>query len=128
MHIRPSTRAVARWHSVCRRARSACSQVHDGIRSWDAAEQTADGEGAIAAIETLEGQKLVLRLDSGGVRAEASGDVTPPSTVYDSVSSFLLNNSPGFTKHFNSSLAAALAKVVREREAEEQEEEESRTT
>ena len=62
---------------------------------------------------------MVLRLDAGGVRAEQTGDDTPPSAVYDSVNSFLLNNSAGFTAHFNATLAAALSKVAREREAEE---------
>ena len=61
----------------------------------------------------------MLQLDLGGVRAEHMSDVTPPSTVYDSVSSFLLNNSPGYKEHFNSSLYAALRTVAQEREAEE---------
>ena len=96
-------------------------QVRDGgICSCAAAKPTADGEGALAAIETLEGLRLLLRLDLGGVRGEpehASDNV--PDTVYDSVSSFLLNNSAGYKAHFNSSLFAALSKVAQERDAEE---------
>ena len=91
-----------------------------GIKSWNGtAEKTADGEGALASLVTLEENNVILLLDLGGVRAEKNSDVTPPTTVYDSVSSFLLNNSAGYKAHFNSSLFAALSKVAREREAEE---------
>ena len=62
---------------------------------------------------------MVLRLDLGGVRAEASGDDGGvPITAYDSVSSFLINNSPGYVAHFNSSLAAQLMLVAQQREEE----------
>ena len=59
--------------------------------------------------------------DDSDLRAEQMGDATPPSTVYDSVHSFLLNNSAGYKAHFNSSLFKALSKVAQEREAEEAE-------
>ena len=115
---------------VCARTRSATrpcqrdyarSQVQDGVTSIGAAEQTADGEGATASIETLEGVSGVIRLDLGGVRAEPSGAAdfgaaVFPTTVYDSVSSFLINVSPGYKAHFNQSLFAALAQVKQERE------------
>ena len=65
---------------------------------------------------------MVLRLDLGGVRAEEADDAASiPSTVYDSVSSFLINNSPGYKAHFNASLFAALRQVQQEREEEERE-------
>lgn len=76
-------------------------------------------------METLEGRRFVLRLDLGGVRASSAsdgGDV--PTTVYDSVSSFLINNSAGYKAHFNSSLFAALSQVAQEREAADMEAEE----
>ena len=94
--------------------------MREGIRQFDPAEQTDDGEAACAFVETLEGQKIKLLLDLGGVRAESTcGDGETTSNVYDSVSSFLINNSEGFKAHFNASLFAALRKVAAEREAEE---------
>ena len=99
------------------------TQVQDGgIKSFDGtAEKTDDGQGAQASFVTLEETNVVLLIDLGGVRAEQMGDATPPSTVYDSVHSFLLNNSAGYKAHFNSSLFKALSKVAQEREAEEAE-------
>ena len=98
-------------------------QVTDGLTSWSEPERAEDGEGAFATIVTLESHSMVLRMDIGGVRAVPTGDGAAVSpTVYDSVSSFLLNNSSGFVAHFNSSLAAALGRVAQEREEEEAEE------
>ena len=91
-------------------------QVRDGIRTCEAAEQT-DSQGAQATIVTLEGRTVVLRLDLFGVRDVSDGGAS--SYPYESVSTFLINESPGYVVHFNSSLAAALAKVVQEREVEE---------
>ena len=91
-------------------------QVRTGLHS--AAAATADGVGALASIVTLESQSVVLRMDPSGVRVEAA-DGEPAATVFDSVNSLLLNTSPGFVAHFNSSLAAALARVAQEREIED---------
>ena len=91
-------------------------QVRDGLRTCEAAEQT-DSQGAQATIVTLEDRTIVLRMDSSGVRDVTDGGAS--SFAYESVNTFLINESPGYVKHFNSSLAAALAKVSQEREAEE---------
>ena len=96
------------------------AQCRDGITSFEAVETAADGEGATATVVLLEGVRVVLRLDLGGIRAESATEGSTQKTVYDSVNSFLLNNSAGFKAHFNSSLFAALSKVAAEREAEEE--------
>ena len=92
--------------------------MQDGLCSWQPAQRTADGSGATASIVTLEDVRVVLHLGMSGVRAESCGgsDAIDTSISYDSVSSFLLNNSTGFVAHFNSSLAAQLMRVVQERE------------
>jgi hypothetical protein len=97
--------------------------VRDGISKQAPAQPSADGEGASATIVTLEQTELVLLLDAGGVRADPSCSANAPSTVYDSISSFLLNNSPGYRTHFYSSLTAQLELVAQQRAAEEAEEE-----
>ena len=105
-----------------------------GLVSAGTAERSTDGEDAASAsITTLEGETMLLRMDLGGVRITerinpADGDggpSTPPTMVYDCVSSLLLNTSAGYKAHFNSSLFAALSKVAAEREAEEAAEEEA---
>ena len=105
-----------------------------GLTSAGTAERSTDGEDAASAsITTLEGETMLLRMDLGGVRITerinpADGDggpSTPPTMVYDCVSSLLLNTSAGYKAHFNSSLFAALSKVAAEREAEEAAEEEA---
>ena len=89
------------------------------------------GSGAEAAVCTLEGAALTLRLDEGGVRVIhgpssvssisvlAAPDAEACGIVYDSVNSLLLNVSKKFVHAFNSSLAAALQAVAQQREAEE---------
>mmetsp|Transcript_12987 Transcript_12987/g.29901 ORF Transcript_12987/g.29901 Transcript_12987/m.29901 type:complete len:126 (-) Transcript_12987:299-676(-) len=85
------------------------------------------GCGAEAAVCTLEGAALTLRLDEGGVRVVrgassvsvlAAPDAEACGMVYDSVNSLLLNVSKKFVQAFNSSLAAALQVVAQQREAE----------
>ena len=91
------------------------TQVQQGVKS--VSDPHGDGAVAVATIETLEGYKIVLRMDCGGVRIESAGDdCTYSRCSYDCVNSFLLNNSPGFAAYFNSSLAAALARVAEEQQ------------
>ena len=95
--------------------------MRDGLRTCGTVEKSADGEGAIATIVTLDDFSFSIRLDLGGVRAESSeSGASVPTTVYDSVSSFLINNSPGYKAHFNASLFAALSAVAREREEDDE--------
>lgn len=84
--------------------------------------------GALADVVTLEARKIILKLDDNGVRIDSAIDdeaISPLS--FDSVNSLLLNTSQGFVAHFNGSLAAALAQVVRERAAEEADEADDNT-
>ena len=73
-------------------------------------------DAARADVVTLEGAALTVELDEGGVRALNAAASTPKR--YETLSSLLLNESAGFVAAFNGSLAAQLAQVVAEREAE----------
>ncbi len=76
------------------------------------------GEGAVT-IKTLEGTVVEIRLDSTGVRIEASSDPLMQPASYDSVNSLLLNESKGFVAKFNASLASLLQDVKQRRERPE---------
>ena len=108
---RPACRMQAELEAQLAEVRSG------GLVSAGTAERSTDGEDAASAsITTLEGETMLLRMDLGGVRITerinpADGDggpSTPPTMVYDCVSSLLLNTSAGYKAHFNSSLFAAL--------------------
>ena len=90
------------------------AEVRFGVRS--AGEAVRAGAAARADVVTLEGAALTVELDEGGVRALNVADSTPKR--YETLSSLLLNESAGFVAAFNGSLAAQLAKVAAEREAE----------
>ena len=90
------------------------AEVRFGVRS--AGEAVRAGAAARADVVTLEGAALTVELDEGGVRALNAAASTPKR--YETLSSLLLNESAGFVAAFNGSLAAQLAKVVAEREAE----------
>ena len=58
---------------------------------------------------------MTICMDTGGVRIESVADgLAFNTTTYDCVNSLLLNNSAGFTAHFNSSLFAALEAAARQ--------------
>ena len=90
------------------------AEVRFGVRS--AGEAVRAGAAARADLVTLEGAALTVELDEGGVRALNAAASTPKR--YETLSSLLLNESAGFVAAFNGSLAAQLAQVVAEREAE----------
>ena len=95
------------------------AQVRPGLRSADVPDNLPTSTSAAAALETLEGRALTVRMDEQGVRIESAADAQAfNATTYDCVNSLLLNNSVGFTAHFNSSLARALAIAVEEQRAQ----------
>ena len=68
-----------------------------------------------ATVETLEGRTMTICMDTGGVRIESVADgLAFNATTYDCVNSLLLNNSAGFTAHFNSSLFSALEAAAKQ--------------
>ena len=97
--------AIRLLRSLC------CSQCREGLKAVESATTDATIAGAASAqLTTLEDRQLLLRLDTSGVRAACvDGGDALDSAAFDSVNSLLLNVSPGFVKHFNSSLASALA-------------------
>lgn len=88
----------------------ASTQCKAGLKSVAAASSDGAG-GATASVELLEDRSVLVRLGASGVCIDSATTSEQPaeSTNYDSVNSLLLNTSPKFVQHFNSSLASALA-------------------
>ena len=93
-----------------------------GLKS--ASDVTPQGGAAQVTLTSVEGEELLVQMDSGGVRI-ISGSAEKTGLVCDSVNSLLLNCSQGFVARFNQSLFMQLAAVADERRDNGEEEAES---